>query len=204
VNDEVVELREERTDHAPGIEPPPAAAAPRPDSPEDVAEVPAIELAPPAAPPAVVVADLTVDVVCPGCGTAARVDGVRRESEDFCATCDYPLFWAVERHAAALNEGSDTGLRRLPGTAGRASLAALRCPSCTEPNAPSAVLCARCGAELRPAPVVVVAPPPEPEPEIVVEVVAPPLPWWLSWWALGGAIALVLLVDVVVLLLVYL
>jgi rubredoxin len=202
VTDEVVE---ERTDHSPGIDPAPEAAAPHPE-PSDAPGAPGApaDAAPAApAPPGVVTADLPVDVVCPTCGTPARVDGVRRESADFCATCDYPLFWAVERHPAALNEGSDTGLRRLPGTAGRASLAALRCPSCTEPNAPSATHCARCGAELRPAPVVVELPPePEPEPEPVVVVVPPP-PWWQSWWAIGGAIGLVVLVDVIVLLLVF-
>jgi hypothetical protein len=180
---------------APEAAPPPAArptqVVPAPSEPPEPPPpdlMAATDTPPDASPaallPAVVTVDLPVDVVCPSCGTPARVDGVRREAADFCATCDYPLFWAVERHPAALNEGSDTGLRRLPGTAGRASLAALRCPSCTEPNAPAATHCARCGAELRPAPVVVELPPPPPEPEPEVVVV-------------------VLLVDVIVLLLVF-
>ena len=55
-------------------------------------------------------------------------------------------------------------LRRLPGTGGRATVAAVPCPHCAEPNAVSAVLCARCGLpmvlpEAAPIPEPVYAPP---------------------------------------------
>jgi hypothetical protein len=159
--------------------------------PEESAPVPVVVAQPvpvPAAPLGVV-ADVLVQVVCPSCQRAAEVNASRRNAEDFCRTCDYPLFWAVRNAADSPRPGgADTGLRRLPGTAGFASLAFVPCPSCTEPNAPRAVRCVRCNAEMHPAAVVAPAPvvePPAPE-EVVV---APP---GHNWWLLATAAAAVL------------
>ena len=108
-------------------------------------------------------------LVCPSCGTPSEVDAARRDARDFCRSCDYPLFWAVDRPAPTPADVADSGLRRLPGTAGRAALAALLCWSCTERNDPVAQLCSRCGADLHP----VAAPEPEPVAETVVLVAEP-------------------------------
>jgi hypothetical protein len=147
----------------------------------------------PAVPPAS--APAREQLTCPECGTAALVTVNRRDSADFCRTCDFPLFWTP---AAVLLEGANRpageSLRRLPGTVGRATVAALPCPTCAEPNALSALVCVRCGgpmhiqapppppepAYLPPAPVV-----PEPEPEKAV-------PWW--GWLLLGLLAVTLIV----------
>jgi predicted RNA-binding Zn-ribbon protein involved in translation (DUF1610 family) len=139
-----------------------------------------------------------VDATCPSCGTVGRVDYARREADAFCVKCDFPLFWSVDRIVLPANGNTDErGLRRLPGTAGRAALASLLCPACQEPNPATGVTCVRCGALLHPvAPEpVVVAPEPEPEPEPVVEA-------HRSWWPLilaGGAAVLALVVVLLVL-----
>jgi hypothetical protein len=150
-----------------------------------------------AIPPAV--PDDTETVTCPECGTAAVVTLNRRESRDFCRTCDYPLFWtpsAVLRDTSTLT--ADDSLRRLPGTVGRATVASLRCPHCSEPNTLTAVTCIRCGQPMHP-----VAEPPPPEP---VYIAPPPLPepepepeHHVAWWvwallALGAAATIVLIV----------
>lgn len=127
-------------------------------------------------------------VECPGCGAARRTDPSRRDADGFCGACDFPLFWAFDRLPLAGGTGAGAGLRRLPGTVGRATLASLRCPACTEPNPPTAVLCVRCDAVLRPEPVVEAAPAPRPEP------VPNSLPWWQGWW--GVALVLTVLLAV--------
>ena len=130
-------------------------------------------------------------VTCPECGQLATVDMARRQADDFCRSCDFPLFWA--RGTVIAPEGAESGasLRRLPGTVGRAATAALICPHCSEPNSPAAEICVRCALSLHPVeipepePVVIAPPEPEPEPE--------PLPeksfdWW---WIVAIAAALV-------------
>ena len=106
-------------------------------------------------------------ITCPECGTTASVTLNRRDSVDFCRTCDYPLFWTPSKIIRDPSDSSDESLRRLPGTVGRATVASLACPFCYEPNALSAQTCVRCGkpmhpvAEIGAAPVYV--PPPAPE-----------------------------------------
>jgi hypothetical protein len=105
-------------------------------------------------------------VTCPECGEMATVDAARRNAQDFCRHCDFPLFWA--RNTVILHSGQETGasLRRLPGTVGRAATAALMCPHCGEPNSPAAQNCIRCLLPLHPVEVVaapIFVPPPEPE-----------------------------------------
>ena len=102
-------------------------------------------------------------ITCPECGTTASVTLNRRDSVDFCRTCDYPLFWTPSQIVRDPSDSSDESLRRLPGTVGRATVASLACPFCYEPNALSAQTCVRCGkpmhpvAETAPAPVYVAA-----------------------------------------------
>lgn len=171
------------------LEPVVAAAAATP------APVPA-----PTAAAVVMPAAATEVITCPECGTVAEVTLNRRESMDFCRTCDYPLFWTPAKVVRDPLSSTDESLRRLPGTVGRATVASLACPFCAEPNALSAQTCVRCGrpmhpvAEPEPAPVVIAPPPPpppaEPEPEAKVS-------WWV--WALLalGAAALITLVVLI-------
>lgn len=141
------------------------------------------------------------DAVCPTCGTAGAVDFTRRDSLDFCRVCDYPLFWSRDRIVMPSTDGpDDSGLRRLPGTAGRAVLASLLCPTCAEPNPATGVTCVRCGSDLHLKPVVeavVAAPLPEP----VVEVEPEPQGW--RWWPILVAGGLAVVALVVVLLVLY-
>ncbi|WP_139983213.1 hypothetical protein [Nocardioides litoris] len=140
------------------------------------------------------------EVTCPECGTVARVAVNRRESHDFCATCDFPLFWTPDQVVRGDEEGAGAAaLRRLPGTAGRTTVGSLPCPHCSEVNPVSGVLCLRCGGDLHPVappPPVVVAPTPPPAPEPQPEPTRTPV-WW---WVLGGVTLLLLVVVLVVLL----
>jgi hypothetical protein len=112
--------------------------------------------APTAVPNAVITED-SESIACPECGTTAVVTLNRRDSVDFCRTCDYPLFWTPSK---VLRDRTNTeeSLRRLPGTEGRATIASLPCPHCAEPNSLSAQICVRCGQPMHP----VAAPEPEP------------------------------------------
>ena len=73
-------------------------------------------------------------ITCPECGTVANVQLTRRESGDFCAKCDFPLFWTPA--TIQLGEGATDGaaLRRLPGPAAR-DRRLPPCPHCHEANA---------------------------------------------------------------------
>src|SRR5688572_31500456 len=55
------------------------------------------------------------------CSSDLTVDMARRQADDFCRRCDFPLFWA--RGTVIAPEGAESGasLRRLPGTVGRAA-----------------------------------------------------------------------------------
>lgn len=95
---------------------------------------------------------MAVDVVCPTCNTVSHLPDVTRDSESFCRTCDYPLFWARQANFVSkkidLTDGP--GLRRLPGTEGWAISERLVCPVCSEPNLVTETFCVRCGSDLRP------------------------------------------------------
>jgi hypothetical protein len=136
-------------------------------------------------------------VTCPECGTVATVALTRREASDFCAQCDYPLFWTPSKILLDTGTTSGDSLRRLPGTSGRVTVGSVACPHCAEGNLLTAQTCVRCGGLMDPpAPeVVVAAPPPAPAP--------PPeperrTPVWV--WVVAGT-TLVLLVALVVFLL---
>jgi len=127
-------------------------------------------------------------VSCPSCGATAMVTLNRRESRDFCRVCDYPLFWTPGAIVRDDIPGAGESLRRLPGQAGRVTVASQPCPTCAEPNALSALICIRCSGPMKlevapppPAPVYV-APVPVLEPVIIEE---KKVPWWV--WALIGA-----------------
>ena len=134
-------------------------------------------------------------VTCPECGTVAMVALSRRESDDFCARCDFPLFWTPTKIVLDSSGGSGESLRRLPGTSGQAVVASLACPHCSEGNPITAVTCARCGGLMNP-------PPPEPEPVVVAPPPPPPAPEperTLPWWAwVAGALTLLMLMALVV------
>jgi Double zinc ribbon len=136
---------------------------------------------------------MTVEVTCPTCGTDSYFDELNRDSAAFCRVCDYPLFWALAPRLGAAEDEGDTGLRRLPGTAGRVAIATLACPVCTEPNPLGGSVCIRCGADLHPAPATALVqelpPPPLPPPPP-----PPPPPKRVLWpWILLGVSALVAL-----------
>jgi MFS family permease len=117
---------------------------------------------------------LAIDVICPTCNTMSRLDELERDASGFCQTCDYPLFWANRATTVAVISGraGEVGLRRLPGTEGRATVEQIACPVCVEPNLIVNFFCVRCGSELRPrqpAPTILdLAAPPE------IEVEPPP------------------------------
>lgn len=113
----------------------------------------------------------TVDVTCPTCGTVSYFEELGRDASAFCRVCDYPLFWVRSVRLAVDGEDlGDTGLRRLPGTAGRVALATLDCPACTEPNPVTAIVCIRCGGQMHPEPVTeqLIEVPPPPPPTVVL------------------------------------
>lgn len=138
-------------------------------------------------------------VVCPECGTPAPATLNRRDARDFCAKCDFPLFWTPAEVIRDGAEGGGESLRRLPGTAGRATVASVPCPTCAEANPIAAETCLRCGGPMvlvtAPEPVYVPAPAPAPVPE--PEPVQTGIGWY--WWLVGGAtlVALIALVVVV-------
>lgn len=163
------------------------------------AEIPPAEIPPPAAPLPPPAAHME-DTTCPSCGASGLADFTRRDAADFCPACDFPLFWSRDRVVQPSTDGpDDSGLRRLPGTAGRTALASLLCPVCAEPNPATGVTCMRCGSDLHPKPVVepVVAAP-LPEPEVVDEPEPKARPWWPI--VLAGGLALVALTIVLLVL----
>jgi hypothetical protein len=147
---------------------------------------------------------MTTTVMCPSCGTAAELDGATRSADEFCKKCDYPLFWApIPVTLAGLEDGgaAETTLRRLPGAGGKRAVASVPCPTCSELNAPTSLVCARCGGPM-------VLPEPEPEPEPVQEEEPMPAPEPilipdersnLNWW-IALAVGLVLVTVLVILL----
>ncbi|MET0865649.1 MAG: hypothetical protein ABWZ98_15065 [Nakamurella sp.] len=142
-------------------------------------------------------AALATDVVtCPECGQWATVDMARRQADDFCKRCDFPLFWARGTVIAPDGEESGASLRRLPGTVGRAATAALICPHCSEPNSPAAEICVRCALSLHPVdipepePVVIVAPEPEP-------VVEPEPKRGFDWWWIIALVTAVIAIALI-------
>jgi hypothetical protein len=142
---------------------------------------------------------MTIDITCPTCGTESFFEEVGRDAAAFCRVCDYPLFWVnTVKLGVQSGELGDTGLRRLPGTAGRIAVAMLACPNCTEPNPVTASICIRCGADLHPVPPVVVVPlppPPAPPPP------PPPPPKRVIWpWIVLGVLAVIAVVLLIVLL----
>ncbi|MGN6245228.1 MAG: hypothetical protein ACTHQ3_16360 [Motilibacteraceae bacterium] len=134
-------------------------------------------------------------VGCPGCGRSSWIHTRRRSSEDFCPDCDYPLFWARGRVVRADGDSDGASVRRLPGTAGRTTVATRPCPSCSELNPLGNVTCLRCGSLMDPV-VEVAAPEPEPVPVPVAVAEPEPSPGFPWWWALGIAAACALILWV--------
>jgi hypothetical protein len=131
------------------------------------------------------------DVICPNCKTSTELLAIRRNHDEFCPSCDYPLFW-VSTSLPTTRPGTtnEPTLRRLPGVGGRQSVGSKVCSNCGELNQLGETHCDRCKAELDPKPpepivVVIPPPPPAPEPAPIVVVVPPPTPPWWWWWPLG-------------------
>lgn len=132
-------------------------------------------------------------VTCPECGTTAHTTDGRRDASDFCAVCDFPLFWsATASQVRGDLVDTDDALRRLPGTDGRGLSYSVPCPTCGELNLATARTCLRCAGSMVPPPPPLPAPLPQPEPVVVVEPEPEPekAPWWL-WWAVAGTVVLV-------------
>lgn len=138
---------------------------------------------------------LPESVTCPECGMVSEATLSRRDSSDFCSRCDFPLFWTPSRIIVDGRGASEAALRRLPGTAGRVTVASLACPHCAESNSLAATTCVRCGGLLHPPPPVapsVPLPPPPPPPEPIA--VREPLSWWIvvvAWLTVLVFVALV-------------
>jgi hypothetical protein len=100
-----------------------------------------------------------IRVACPSCGSQWQGDDLRPHAEWFCATCDFPLFWA--KSGAPGGQQVDDALARLPGTDGREAMLSLACPACGEQNPPVPTAnCLRCGSPLStPEPILTFAPP---------------------------------------------
>jgi hypothetical protein len=137
-------------------------------------------------------------VVCPGCSTASYHARIQRDASMFCPDCDYPLFWdpsLVGSNAGGTGTSGDT-LRRLPGTSGRPAGSSLACPKCDAENYVTAEICIRCGADLRPAPVVAPRPLPPPRPPALPAEPEPPQQRRVEWWWIPIALALIAVVVV--------
>lgn len=97
-----------------------------------------------------------------------------RDSQEFCANCDFPLFFASsvlvdddERDRWDMPVGASVPVRRrLPGAAGRDDLVGDACPVCAELNLPGADYCHRCGSSMHPAPRAEPEPVRKPEPVV--------------------------------------
>ncbi len=137
-------------------------------------------------------------ITCPECGLQAQFDSMRRNAEEFCERCDFPLFWArSDAPLVMASNGADTTRRRLPGTGGRVTVGSRLCPECGELNPLGETHCIRCTADLDP--------PPPPEPVVEVYVEPPPPPpepepvkrrWW-PWVVLAVAVILLAVVLIV-------
>lgn len=144
-------------------------------------------------------------IQCPSCGAVVEMAAVRHAADEFCPSCDFPLFWATHDDAPPESVDDDevlaAAVRRRPGAAGRQVLAGEPCPVCHELNSSRAVYCNRCGADMHPPP-----PPPAPVVEEPVLVAAPPVaqaaaPPRRRWWLVGLVVlGLLLVVQLVVVL----
>lgn len=140
-------------------------------------------------------APATTTLVCPGCSVPATVTLSRRDADDFCPRCDYPLFWARREDAVGGPDGDvEAARRRSPGTAGADRLVSVPCPACAELNVPGEEWCQRCGADMTPPPPPLPVPVPLPEPEAAVVPAREPDPgepfpllWLVGMLAVAGA-----------------
>ena len=171
-----------------------------PDGPEPTTE-PTTEPLPTVDPTAAAPMGIAVEpgvsrVICPSCGTVWQGNDLRPHAAWFCATCDFPLFWARAGGQSG-DTSTDDALARLPGTGGRSTLASLACPNCGELNPPVPTAdCWRCGAPLTtPEPV---PPPPAPVVVVAAPIVEPPprrpiWPWVVATCVLSVALIVLLI-----------
>lgn len=136
------------------------------------------------------------DIVCPECGLVTTLPSIRRASDEFCAHCDFPLFWAPTAvPVASQTMSNDATLRRLPGAGGRLLIGTRVCPTCGELNSISEEFCTRCHSEMDPKPVVVEEelppPPPPPAPVVVVKKRV----WWP--WVVAAFVVVTVVVIII-------
>jgi hypothetical protein len=132
------------------------------------------------------------EIVCPECGLVTSLTAIRRAADEFCAHCDYPLFWAPT--ALPLVTGataSDATVRRLPGAGGRMMIGTLVCPACGELNPMSEIDCIRCGSPLHPVVAEPEPEPPPPPPPPAPEPLPEPRSWWWLWVLLTGIVGVI-------------
>jgi len=124
---------------------------------------------------------------------------VRRNADEFCQHCDYPLFWAPSSApVASPGANSQSTLRRLPGAGGRHRVGTRTCAACGELNPIARTHCIRCDSELDPKPPAPSPPPPAAEPEPLVEVREPePIGTRWDFWALGALLVVTMMWAVV-------
>jgi ribosomal protein L40E len=129
-------------------------------------------------------------VTCPQCAYTAEFDGFVKSADEFCPTCDFPLFWAG---AVRPDDGDadDDSYRRLPGADGKKTIGTRSCPACSELNPTSATVCLRCGASLEPKPFVPPTPRPMPPMRDLPALVEDP-PTWPLWVAVGVLVVVLL------------
>lgn len=148
-------------------------------------------------------------IECPSCGAVTDLQAVRHAADEFCMSCDFPLFWARREEPDLALDGADEDqvvaavVRRRPGTGGRQVLEGEPCPVCNELNAPRNVYCQRCGADMHPAPPPPPAPVVEEAPLPVSAPPAPEAPRRRETWIVVAVVALatILAVQLVVLIL---
>jgi hypothetical protein len=137
------------------------------------------------------------DIICPECGLVSSLPSIRRASTEFCAHCDFPLFWAPTAAPMAMEStSSDTTLRRLPGAGGRQMIGTRVCPVCGELNSIAEQFCTRCSSDMDPLPEIV----PEPVEEIPPPPPPAPVPQKRNWipWIVFALVTVVVIVVVIV------
>ena len=134
------------------------------------------------------------DIVCPECGLVTSLTSIRRAADEFCAHCDFPLFWAPSAlPLVSASESSDATLRRLPGAGGRMVIGTIVCPQCGELNPLTETHCIRDGFPLHALPEPEPEPLPEPPPPLPAPEPPPPEPrsWWWLWVVLTGVVGVI-------------
>ncbi|MGH9038606.1 MAG: hypothetical protein ACRDZ3_00065 [Acidimicrobiia bacterium] len=88
-------------------------------------------------------------IICPSCATARTVTRLSWSADEFCARCDFPLFWApgaYEASTAVAVEEPEPAPVAAPATVWPPPGEA--CPTCGKINAEDALYCNRCATPM--------------------------------------------------------